>query len=255
MSSQVSSGFMLTLLKQANFKLITRSRILPCWILAGCFCKLWKINVKYADVFCLKQMFGPSCQNPISCSPGGLPPTTLSQSSLEAWRGDQNSTLQAFEEFWTWRSLLKRIKNRNIPFHTNQMMSGEGCWMLHTFLWWCLIELVSMSVFNSSILLIYSSILGWCSPQIVASAFTPLSSVSSYKNLTLGARFYNSKVRGYLITVWLINHVYAAMQNNSMKRPFYWCITRKQENNNVQGHIFYFETSLLADSVIYLTRL
>lgn len=91
-------GFRLTLLKQANFKLITCWRILPCWILAGCFCKLWKINVKYADVFCLKQMFGPSCQNPINCSPWGLPPTTLSQSSLGMWRGDQSSTSKAFEE-------------------------------------------------------------------------------------------------------------------------------------------------------------
>lgn len=95
-------GFMLILLKQANFKLIMCWRILPCWILAGCFCKLWKINVKYADVFCLKQMFGPSCQNPISCSPGALPPT-LSQSSLETWRGDQNSTSQAFEEALDFR--------------------------------------------------------------------------------------------------------------------------------------------------------
>lgn len=118
-------GFRLTLLKQANFKLITCWHILPCWILAGCFCKLWKINVKYADVSCLKQMFGPSCQNPINCSPWGLPPPLCPRAAWEHEGRSEQHFAGLWGRFWTWRSLLKRIKNRNIPIHKNQTVFGK----------------------------------------------------------------------------------------------------------------------------------
>lgn len=72
-----------------------------------------KINVKYADVLCLKQMFGPSCQNPISCSPDGLPPQHYPRASWKH-KGVIRIASQAFRPV-VLEVFVRRIKNRKCP--------------------------------------------------------------------------------------------------------------------------------------------